>query len=71
MNQMDTRRSLMSLMCAAGLVLAAACSTPSAPNQVDEAEEEPEGGDSTSLLIPAPDRTAPDLLRLHDGQPLA
>lgn len=37
----------------------AACSNPSAPNQVDEPKDEPSEQPGTALLQPAPDRAEP------------
>ena len=56
----ETRRSWWIAGAAlVGLGFVAACSNPSAPNQVDEPKDEPSEQPGTALLQPAPDRAEP------------
>lgn len=71
MSETRTKSVLTSMLATACLALLVGCSTPSAPNETEEADEgEPEDGESTSLLVPAPERPVPDLLRAGHGRHL-
>lgn len=71
MNETRTKSVLTSVLATACLALLVGCSTPSAPNQTEEPDDgEPEDGETTSLLVPAPDRPAPDLLLAGHGRHL-